>query len=282
MDPGPPYDPCSGAPPEAMGEIASRLDPAAAPDQHQNGGQQAHRSHEADDDRYRNRRSDRGKDRQFAEDHHDECDRHGRRRCRDYFADRHQCSLDSQVRSQALPHIVVISADQKDGIIRSGTDHYRAHENDRLRLHVQADCCQRGQRALGGPHRDTDGGQRHQHGDHVSVDDQQDDEHADRGADFDQMRIFLTDGGEVGHGDQTAGIIGGQCRTGDGLANDLPGFVVPRGGGWVLRVGLEHHRHVPGFVVLAGQDVVQAGRANEVLHRQVCLVQPVDQRVVGL
>ena len=54
-----------------------------------------------------------------------------------YLADGHQGILDRLIRILAEPHIVVIAADQKDGVIRSRPDHDRAHQHDGLHVHGQ-------------------------------------------------------------------------------------------------------------------------------------------------
>lgn len=170
-----------------------------------------------------------------------------------------------------MAHIVVIATYQKDGVIGSRPDHDRAHKDDRLHVHGQAELGEPGQRALRSDHRRSDGGQRHQHGHQVPIDEDQDDQHADRGADLDDPHIFLAELRQVGdRGDRTA-EVDGQAGSRDCLLDD-------RGDAFERRLCLrrrgiarERDGQVPSLVVLAGQQLLHFGDGEKILNRYFVL-----------
>ena len=144
----PAHDADTRAPPEPRGQLTSRLDPPASTGERDDGGQQGHRGQECHADTDRRSDTDRLEDTHSGEADHQEGDADGAGRCGDHLADREQRLLERRLVVLAQAQIVVIAADQEDGIIRSGAGHDRAQKDDGLVGDAGA-----GQRGVGGHHR---------------------------------------------------------------------------------------------------------------------------------
>ena len=120
--------------------------------------------------------------------------------------------LTALIRIRTLPQIVVIAADEEDGVIRSRAGHHPAQEDDGLVRDTQAEWAETSHDGLRHHQRDADRDQRQQHGDHVPVDDQQDDEQQDGDRELDPNPVVLTGGVEVGDGDRGSGDVDRERR----------------------------------------------------------------------
>ncbi|SLC83376.1 Uncharacterised protein [Mycobacteroides abscessus subsp. massiliense] len=131
-------DPDTRAPPELGGQFAPRLDPPAGPGQHQDGGQQRHPGQVCHADPDRRRHADRLEDAHLGEAQQQEGDAHRGGRRGDHLSDRHHRGPDGLVVVLTRPQVVVIAADEEDGIVRAGAGQDRAQEHDGLVRHARA------------------------------------------------------------------------------------------------------------------------------------------------
>ena len=211
----PPHDANPRTPPEPSGEFAPRLDPAARPGQHQNGGQQRHRGEVCHPDPDRARHTDRGEHAHPGEADPEEGDSHRGGGCGDHLADRDQRPPHRVVEICALPQIVVIAADQEDRVIRSRARDHRAQKDDGLVRNAQSEeFGDSGHHGLCDHQGRPDRRQRQQHGDRVAVHHQQNEEHQDADRDLDRQAILFAGDGEVGDGGRGSGDVHCQWAVG--------------------------------------------------------------------
>src|SRR6202035_4461630 len=113
---------------------------------------------------------------------------------------------------------------------------------------------------------------------------EQDDQHHDHDGGLDHVHIADPDVRQVVAGGRGAGQVRRQRGPGDGFFDDVGDPAEP-----LMQLGCahyagEHHRQIPGFVVLAGHRLAQGGCVDEVLqHHDVVSVRPqvVGQCAVG-
>ena len=125
--------------------------------------------------------------------------------------------LDRVIEIRALPQIVVIAADEEDGVIRSGAGDDRAQKDDGLVRNTQPEeLGDAGHHGLRDHQGRPDRHQRQQHGDRVAVDQQQHEEHQDGDRDLDGQAVVFARDGEVGDGGRGPGDVHGEWAVGAG------------------------------------------------------------------
>ncbi len=206
--------------PHAAGERRSWVHPTAPTGEHEYGGQQRDGGKKRDRDRNRKRRADTRERGQPGEDHAKEGDRDRGRRRRDDLADRAQCFLHRQVGVGAGAEVLVVAADQEDGIVGAGAQDHGRHQHDCQRGHPEPELNQPGYRTLSRRHRNSDGDQRHQHGHRSSVDHRQDEQHQQGGDHLDHVRVAGADDRHVaGHGALSRYVRGQRGARGGALGD---------------------------------------------------------------
>ena len=272
----PPHDANSGTPPEPGGQFASRPDPAARPGKDQDGGQQRHRGEVSNPDPDRARHTGRGEHAHPGEADAEEGDSDRGGGCGDHLADRDQRPPDCVVEICALPQIVVVAADQEDGVIRSGARDDRAQKDGRLVRHTQPEEFRDpGHHGLCDDQGRPDRRQRQQHGDRIAVHQQQDEEHKDADRDLDGQAVLFAGHRQVGDRRRGPGDMHGEWAVGrvvfDEIGDPVVGLIGPRRAQLACKADRQH----PRGLVLAGQKWAQLRRGEEVLnHHDVGHVVP--------
>ena len=132
----------------------------------------------------------------------------------------------------AGPDVLVVAADQEDGIVGAGADDHRRHQRDGQRGHPKSELSQRGHDTLGRHHRNSDGDQRQQHGHESSVDHQQDNQHQQCGGNLDPVHVAIADDRQVADHGRLSGHVRDQRGARGGAFGDFcDPLVGPQGSG---------------------------------------------------